>query len=123
MFSIIKKNELFFLENNGKDYIEFTEVSQEYSTKILDDTLQLKEHEFQDLIKNSSLKDFKLFCKISELSSSSINLLLTLGFDFSGVEYNPTIEDIEEIYTYQYKTEVLLKDFELHHILKKLEIE
>lgn len=123
MFRISGNQNTVFLENTNIKYMKFEKNFYDCFVEILDDSLVMKKDEFQNLIKTDALKNLKLICKMPEFTNKEVSLLLNLGFDFLGVDYNPETQETEEVYVYKYKEEIYVKDHELKDILEKLEIE
>lgn len=123
MFRISGNQNTVFLENTNIKYMKFEKNFYDCFVEILDDSLVMKKDEFQNLIKTDALKNLKLICKMPEFTNKEVNLLLNLGFDFLGVDYNPETQETEEVYVYKYKEEIYVKDHELKDILEKLEID
>jgi len=122
MYKINKMNNSFFLENENKKYIKFLENQNKYLLEILDIKLELNRNEFKGIIKDSILKKIDLLCEVNGNSKNQIELLINLGFEFYGAEYNPDLQEMEEKYIYKNKEEIIIGDEALKEILKKLEI-
>ena len=123
MVKIIEKDSLYFLADDINEYLKFSKGETEILVSILNNNLEFTEHEFKELVKNSPLKAFDFFCRIDEFEEKNIELLQSLGFEFYGVEHNPSSDEIEEIYHFKFKEEFFINENELKDILGKLDLE
>lgn len=119
---MIDKNETLYLTNDEKDILKFIQTKEGIHVEIINILEGISENQFKDLIKNSPLKSFDLFCKIFENEEDNIRFLTQLGFSFYGVEHIPEKDSLIEIYHFRYKDEFFIGENELDDILKKLNL-
>ena len=108
------------IKKNGYTYLE---ISDDFSLSILKvKDFNITTKEFCQFIKQSNFKNQIITCNIMENDNEKKIILNNLGFSFDGVEFNPENNEIEELYSYNYKEEFFIKDNVLTDILQKLDI-
>lgn len=106
-----------------KDNQIYLEINDNLILNILEtDNFIITKEEYSDFIKNSNFKNQTITCNIKENENQKKSILLNLGFSFDGIEFNPDTNELEELYSYNYKEELFIKDNVLKEILNKLEI-
>lgn len=106
-----------------KDNQIYLEINDNFILNLLEtDKFIITKEEYSDFIKNSNFKNQTITCNIKENENQKKSILLNLGFSFDGIEFNPDTNELEELYSYNYKEELFIKDNVLKEILNKLEI-
>ncbi len=106
-----------------KDNQIYLEINDNFILNLLEtDKFIITKEEYSDFIKNSNFKNQTITCNIKENENQKKSILLNLGFSFDGIEFNPDTNELEELYSYNHKEELFIKDNVLKEILNKLEI-
>lgn len=119
---IIQKNEDFYLVIENTEILRFKNLNDDMQIEVINPILEISENDFKELVGKSPLRNYDLFCKISEFNEGDISFLNQLGFSFYGVEHMPENNEIYEVYHFKYKEEFFINKNELEDILKKLDL-
>lgn len=117
MVTIEKIDNIHIIKNSSKNIVEF------YEDKMIIHSIDnsIDKNEFDNLIKNTSLKNLEIFTTIFAEEIDKINFLLKLGFNFSSIIFDYCNNKEEEIYSYKFKENLYIKDNVLEEILNKIE--